>query len=151
MSFNNPDIQSSRFCKRPWILNWSKWILLIDIPTQIFLTIMGSIDHYSRSKLDFYVIARTKRSHARQIDTFHKICKCIVKRVSKIWLRMSITNIHWRVQSRKFICYILSTISFWSIWRHYWSNLWGIWPLPSWITHEWIWGNLEMLETCFHE
>ena len=49
-----------RFCKSPKILNWSKWILLIDIPTQILLTIMGSIDYSSRWTLDVYVIAYIK-------------------------------------------------------------------------------------------
>ena len=35
----------SSLCKWPWILNWSKWVLLVDISTQILLTIMGSICH----------------------------------------------------------------------------------------------------------
>ena len=54
------NIYSPRFCKWPWILNWSKWILLVDIPTQILFTIIGSIDYSSRCKLDIYVIAHTK-------------------------------------------------------------------------------------------
>ena len=43
-------IQSPHFCQWPWILNLSKWTLLVDIPTWILLTIMGSIDHSSRCK-----------------------------------------------------------------------------------------------------
>ena len=31
-------IQSPRFCKRLWILNQGKWILVVEIPTQIMLT-----------------------------------------------------------------------------------------------------------------
>ena len=31
------EIQSPSFYKWPWILNWSKWILVPDIPTQFFL------------------------------------------------------------------------------------------------------------------
>ena len=41
-------IQSPRFCKWPWILNRSDWILLVDISVQILLTIMESINHSSR-------------------------------------------------------------------------------------------------------
>ena len=55
-------IQSPRFCKWPWILNWSKWILLVDIQTQLLLTTMGSIYHSSRCKLDVYLIAHTHQS-----------------------------------------------------------------------------------------
>ena len=68
-------------------------MLLVDIPTQIMRTITGSIDNFSRCKLDIYTIAQEKP--AEQIDSFRKICKAMkVQRVSKSWLRMSITNIH---------------------------------------------------------
>ena len=53
-------IQSPHLCKWPWTLNWSKWILLVDIPTQILLTIMGYINYSSRCKLDVYIISHTK-------------------------------------------------------------------------------------------
>ena len=87
-------IQSLRFCKWPWILNWSQWISLVDIPTQSLLTIMGSIDQSSRCELDAYVIAHTKEKPCTT-DTFRKPFKEMkVKRERKIRLRMSITNIH---------------------------------------------------------
>ena len=54
-------IQIPRFCKCHWILKWSKWILLIAIPTQVLLTIMGStVDRSSRCKLNVYIIAHIK-------------------------------------------------------------------------------------------
>ena len=82
------------FCEWPWILIWSKWIFLADIPAQILLTIMGYIDHSSRCKLDVYIIAHTKEKPCTTNDTFCKICKAMsVKRVSKIWLKMSIATI----------------------------------------------------------
>ena len=89
-------IQKSSFCKWPWILNWRKWIPLVDSPTQILLTIIGSIDHSSRCKLNDYVKLTPKRSPAQHIDTFRKICKAMeVKRVSKIMIEnKSITIIH---------------------------------------------------------
>ena len=61
-------IQSLRFCKWLWILNWSKWILVVDIPTQILLTILLFIDNSLRCKLKVYIITHTKRNHLRQID-----------------------------------------------------------------------------------
>ena len=68
------------FCKWLWIFNWTKWILVVYIPTQILLTILLSIDHSSRCKLKVYI-------NLQQIDTFHEIGigKAVkVKRVSKI-------------------------------------------------------------------
>ena len=56
------DIQSPCFCKWPLILNWSKWILLTDILTHILITIMVSIDPFSRCKLNVCVIPHTRRS-----------------------------------------------------------------------------------------
>ena len=55
-------IHSPRFCKWLWLLNWSKWILVMDIPPKILLllTIFLSIDHSSRCKLDVYIITYTK-------------------------------------------------------------------------------------------
>ena len=48
-------IQSPRFCKWPWSLNWSKWMIFeIDIPSQTLL------DHSSKWKLDDYVKAHAK-------------------------------------------------------------------------------------------
>ena len=64
--FWHTGISSSRFWKWPWILNWRKWILLVDIPVQILLTIMGSIDFSSRCKLDIYVIAHTPKWNLAQ-------------------------------------------------------------------------------------
>ena len=47
-------------------MNWSKWILLVDNPIQILLTIMESIDHSSR-----YKIGRLRnhgnRTHQREV------------------------------------------------------------------------------------
>ena len=60
MSSDCTKIQSLGFCKWPWILNWSKWILVVDIPTQILITIQLSIDHSSRCKLKVYIITHTK-------------------------------------------------------------------------------------------
>ena len=84
-------IQSPRFCKWLWIFNQSKWILVVDIPTQILLTILLSIDHSSRCKLKVYnshqretpydklkvyiIIHAPKRNHLRQIDIFRKTNK----------------------------------------------------------------------------
>ena len=48
------------FCKRLWILNFSKLILVVDIPTQSLLTILISIDHSSRCKLKVYIVIHTK-------------------------------------------------------------------------------------------
>ena len=54
--FQYIDSQSPCICKRPWNLNWSKWILFADIPIQILLTIIWSVDHSSRGKLNVHVI-----------------------------------------------------------------------------------------------
>ena len=92
--FWHTGIQSSRFRKWPWMLNWNKW--LVDIPTQILLTITGYIDYSSRCKLDVYVIAHTKEKPCKTNWYLCKMCKAMkVKRVSKIWLGMSITNINY--------------------------------------------------------
>ena len=43
----NSDVPAFKFrvlCKWLWILNWSKWILVVHIPTQILITILLSID-----------------------------------------------------------------------------------------------------------
>ena len=48
------------FYKWLWISNWSKWILVVDIPTQILLTILLFIDHSSWCKLKVYKIIHTK-------------------------------------------------------------------------------------------
>ena len=53
-------IWSPHFSKWLWILIWSKWILVADIPTQILLTILLSIDHSSRCKLNVCMIIHTK-------------------------------------------------------------------------------------------
>ena len=85
-------IQSLRFCKWVWIMNWSEWILIVDIRTQILLTILLSIDHSSKCKLKDYIITHTmpKRNHSPQIDSVSKTCQSIkVKRESKIWVRIS--------------------------------------------------------------
>ena len=58
--------QRPRFYKWPWILNWSKLILLVYIPTQILLAIIGFIDQSSRCKLNVYVIAPLKGNHAQK-------------------------------------------------------------------------------------
>ena len=42
------EIQGPRFCKYFWISNLTKWILVVNIPTQILLTILLSIDHSSK-------------------------------------------------------------------------------------------------------
>ena len=44
-------IESPRFCKWLWILNCSKWMLVVGIPTKILLTKLLSIDHSSGCKL----------------------------------------------------------------------------------------------------
>ena len=62
-------IQRLRFCKWLWILDWSIWKpSVVDIPTQILLTILLSIDHSSRCKLKVYIVAHNK-SHQR--ETIH--------------------------------------------------------------------------------
>ena len=69
--------------------------IVVDIPPQILLTILLSIDHSSRCKLKVYMITHTMRNYLRQIDIFIKIVKAKkVKRVNKIWVRMLTTNIH---------------------------------------------------------
>ena len=60
----------SSFWKWPWILSWSKCILLVDIPTQILLTIIGSIDYSFVCKLHIIVTFKQQfnvvyRSHSR--------------------------------------------------------------------------------------
>ena len=50
------------FCKGLWILNWSKWILAVDIPTQISITILLSVD--SNCKLKVYIKAHTKEKQS---------------------------------------------------------------------------------------
>ena len=52
------------------ILNWSKWILEVDIPSQILLTILLSIDHSSRCKLKVYRIIHTKENPSTTIWYF---------------------------------------------------------------------------------
>ena len=37
------------------ILNWSKWILVVVIPTEILLTKLLSIDHSWRCELNIYI------------------------------------------------------------------------------------------------
>ena len=74
--------------------------MVVDIPTQILLTILLSIDYYSRCKLKVYILIHIKE---KPIDIFHKTDKARkVKRVSKIWVRMSTTDIHllqFKIQS----------------------------------------------------
>ena len=48
-------IQSLHFCKWLWILNWTKWILLVDSITQILNTILIYIYHSL-----VYIIIHTK-------------------------------------------------------------------------------------------
>ena len=77
------------------ILNFelSKWILLVDIWSQILLIILLST--LQGVNLNVYIITHTKEKPSTTIDTFRKISKTIeVKRVSKIWIRMSTTYIH---------------------------------------------------------
>ena len=71
-------IQSPHFYKWTWILNWSKWILLVDIPTQIVLSI-ESIDHSSRCKLDVYAIHSTHQREAvyNKSKIFRNVFKAI--------------------------------------------------------------------------
>ena len=86
-------IQSPRIYKWLWILNWSKWIFVVDISTQILFTILLSIGLYSGCKLKVYKITHTKGKPAMKIDIFRKIDQ-VMTVISKIWLRMSATNIH---------------------------------------------------------
>ena len=88
-------IQSPRFCKGFWIISWSKWILVVDIPNQILLSILWSTNHSLRCKLKVYIITQTKEKPSTKINIFRKIGKAMkVKRVSKIWVRISTTNIY---------------------------------------------------------
>ena len=68
------------------VLNWSKWMLVVDIPTQILLTILLFIDYSSRCKLKVYLITHTKRETiTKKLMFFIKLVKAMkVKRVSKI-------------------------------------------------------------------
>ena len=73
------------------ILNWRKWILVVDIPPQGFLNVLLSFDHSSWWKFKVYKITHTKVK--LQIDfSIGKTVKS--KRRSKIWGKMSTTNIH---------------------------------------------------------
>ena len=73
-----------------------KWILVVDIPTKNLLTILLSIDYSWRCKLKVYIITHIKeKSSMTHWYFFAKSVKAMkVKRVSKIWVRMSTTNIH---------------------------------------------------------
>ena len=66
-------IQSQRFCKWPWILNWSKWILVVDIPTQILLTVLLSIDPSSRCKLKVWALQSHQRETIYDMVFFAKL------------------------------------------------------------------------------
>ena len=43
-------------------LNWDKWILVVDIPTQILLIILLPFDHSSWCKLKVYIVTHTKEN-----------------------------------------------------------------------------------------
>ena len=73
------------FCKLLWILNQT---FSSRHSNQILLTVLLSNDHSSRCKLKVYIIICTKEKPFT--DTFSKAIK--VKRVSKIWVRMSPPN-----------------------------------------------------------
>ena len=76
-------IQSPRFCRWHWILNWSKMeIICTNIPTQILLTIMRSNDRSSRFKLRVYIIANFKEK-----KNIHNKLILFTKSVIKIWSR----------------------------------------------------------------
>ena len=89
-------IPSPHVCKWLWSLNWSKWILVVHIPTQFLFTIF----FFSMITLQGVNWEFTFNSH--QSETiydnaifFAKLKAIEVNRVSKIWLRMSATtNIH---------------------------------------------------------
>ena len=69
-------------------------IVVDDIPTQILLTILLFIDHFSWCKLNVYIIHTAKRNCARKNDTLRKIDKKMkVKRVRKKLIKCS-SDIH---------------------------------------------------------
>ena len=82
-------------------LDPSKLISVVDIPTQILLTILLSIDNSSRGKLK--VCTHTKENPSTiKYDISRKIGKPIkVKRMSKIWVRISTTKIFTPIQNLK--------------------------------------------------
>ena len=75
MSNDVPAFKVSVFASDNWILNWSKGILVADIPTQILLAIFLFIDPSSRKLKDH--ITHTKEKPSTQVDTFHKISKAV--------------------------------------------------------------------------
>ena len=67
-----------------------KWILIVDIPTQILLIILHSLITFQGVNWKFTLWLTPKRTHQWQIDIICKIGEAIkVKRVSKIWVKMS--------------------------------------------------------------
>ena len=110
---------------------WSKWILVVDIQTQILLTILLLIDHFSRCKLKVYIITHTKKKpFTTNWFFFSKIVKVMkVKRVSKIWARMCTTNIH--LLQFKFISHLLKR----GLWMPVHQDSYGTKEKPSKITN----------------
>ena len=60
-------IQSRCFYKWLWILNLSNWISVVDIPSQILLTILSSIDH--SCERTFAVSLAEKKVRGYSIDS----------------------------------------------------------------------------------
>ena len=98
-----------------WILNWSKWILVVDILTQILLTILLSMDHSSMCKFE----SLHNSLHQREtvcgkfyIYIFFKIGKVTeVKRIRKICVTMSTTNICYSNSKFKVTCKKLQNLN----------------------------------------
>ena len=85
MSFDTPAFKVLAFASDLESCDWGE-LLLVDIQTEILLTMMGSIDHFSKCKLGVYVIAHTKEKPYTANWYLCKICKATkVRRVSKIW------------------------------------------------------------------
>ena len=82
-------IQSPCFCKWVWILNWSKWILVV-YPTQILISLLLSTDHSSRCKLNVDIITYMKeKPSTTNWYFFAKLVRQWKSKESKIWVRMT--------------------------------------------------------------
>ena len=86
--------QSPHFYKWLWNLNWSKWISVVDILSQILLTlltffalpILRQISNYRRGFLFGSVWC--------ELISIYTLKNQWITIVSKIWVGMSTTNIH---------------------------------------------------------
>ena len=97
--------QSHRFWKWICILNWNEWILLVNIPTQILLTIFLSMDHSLRLIKKVCIISQTKEKPYTTKNCFFCFCFCFFfvsqnyrqdnksQESVKAWIWMSTTNI----------------------------------------------------------